>query len=489
MSDIVGLTKAFQSCRLVVFGDVMLDRFHYGGAHRISPEAPVPVFHGDRVDAVLGGAGNTARNVASLSAQARLVGLIGDDAMGGAVECVAARERGLDPMLEREPGRSTIVKTRLVAKGQQLIRVDEEPVEPIAPETAARLLDRLEQALEGADLLVLSDYLKGVLTPATIAGAVERAHAVGVRVVVDPKARDLRRYAGVDLIKPNAREAELMSGVSCHDDAGAVEAARRIAEGLGGAIVVITRGVQGMTIRTNENGEEQVAHLPTEALEVFDVSGAGDTVMASLALALAAGAPAISAARLANVAAGLSVGKIGTAVVSASELEEAARRSELREGANKVVSREAAADTVRMWRDDGFKTVFTNGCFDLIHPGHVSLLRQAAEFGDKLVVALNTDASVKRLKGEGRPIQNERARAEVMAALAGVDLVVLFDEDTPLETIEALRPDIVVKGTDYKPEEVVGGDIVRSYGGEVKLAQLQPGHSTTEAVRRASEGA
>ena len=488
MTRILGLTNAFADRRIVVFGDVMLDRFHYGTATRISPEAPIPVFRGERLDVVLGGAGNTARNVASLSGQARLVGLIGEDQMGDAVIETARAQTGLKPHLIREAGRNTIVKTRLVARGQQLLRVDEEPGDPVGEATAERLLDALDQALDGADMLILSDYLKGVLTPKTIAGAVERAHAKGARVLLDPKSRDLRRYAGVDVITPNTREAELLSGVSCDDDEGCITAARTISEALGGAIVVLTRGARGMTVVSRESGEETVVHLPTEAQEVFDVSGAGDTVVASLALALAAGAPTADAAHLANIAAGLSVGKVGTAVVGPEELDNAVQRSVLREGGHKIVSRDAAANAARMWREDGRSVVFTNGCFDIFHPGHVSLIRQAAAMGDRLVVALNSDASVKRLKGESRPIQDEAARAEIMSAMTGVDLVVIFDEDTPYEAIKAIQPDILVKGADYAPDEVVGADIVEARGGAVRLVNLEPGYSTSAAVERASQG-
>jgi D-beta-D-heptose 7-phosphate kinase/D-beta-D-heptose 1-phosphate adenosyltransferase len=363
-----------------------------------------------------------------------------------------------------------------------LLRLDEETSAPVEAATAKKLLAAYAEALKSADIVVLSDYAKGVLTPSLIARIIGLAREKGVPVVVDPKTRDVRRYAGASVLTPNAWEAEAISGVDCHDDSGAEQSARAIRDVADVDCVILTRGSQGMTIFSGDGPD--VTHIPTVATEVFDVSGAGDTVVAALALALGAGADKATAARIANAAAGLAVAKPGTATVSARELR--AVLGGLKDlGDPKIVDRQTASEVVADWKRQGLDVGFTNGCFDLLHPGHVDLLRKARAACDRLVVALNTDASVKRLKGEGRPVQNEHSRALVMSAIKSVDLVTFFDEDTPAELIEALRPTCLVKGSDYTEAQVVGAEFVRSYGGRVFLAPLQIGHSTTSIIARA----
>lgn len=467
---------------LIVFGDIMLDRYTFGDSTRISPEAPAPVFRADRVEEMVGGAGNVARNIASLGGQAVLIGAIGEDAPGDALLAAAKATPGLTPRLSRADFARTSVKNRYVAKNQQMLRVDEEDITPPPAAILDAILDELEQALAaGASALVLSDYAKGMLSREAIERACALAAAHQVPIIVDPKSRDMSRYRGATVITPNAKEAEEASGLDCSTDEGAAQAAQRLAEQSDTPIIVLTRGPQGMTIRDRDGS---VHHLPTTAQEVFDVSGAGDTVVAALALGLAAKADAYTAAELANRAAGIVVGKVGTAIVSAAELHIACHGDG--PDGRMIVDLEGARKACLAWQDQGLDVVFTNGCFDLIHPGHISLLGFAKSQGDRLIVALNSDASVQRLKGPSRPVQNEASRATVMEALRDVDLVVIFDEDTPLECITAIGPDVLVKGADYSEEDVVGGDIVKARGGRIALAPLIQGQSTTAAIARAN---
>ena len=486
MSAEHAILSAFGSLRVVVFGDVMLDRFVFGDVQRVSPEAPIPIFRFRRDDHALGGAGNVARNVARMGGHATLVSVIGDDATGAALLAAASREAGLTASFAVDASRRTTLKTQFVAQGQQLLRVDEEISDPVAPALSQDLRQRIEAAIEKANALILSDYAKGVLTEASIAAALSTARLSGAIVIVDPKGRDLRRYAGATAITPNALEASQATGIDCENDEGAARASHAIAAVTGCSAVVITRGARGMTVLGDAQGTGFIVHLPTEVRQVYDVSGAGDTVVAALALALSAGAPVEKAAQIANLAAGVAVGKIGTAAVEATELRRAINASAVLAHDEKIVDLETAAGIARSWRLQHQRVVLTNGCFDLLHPGHTVLLQKAKAMGDKLIVAMNSDESIKRLKGPGRPVQNEAARAVVMAAIAPVDLVVIFPEDTPLRAIEAIRPDVLVKGADYAIEDVVGRDIVETYGGRVALVPLEKGYSTSHAIRKAA---
>jgi len=480
------IVSAFAGIRVVVIGDVMLDRFVFGDVQRVSPEAPIPIFRFRHDDQALGGAGNVARNVVRMGGQATLIGVIGEDATGAALVSAASREAGLTTSLAIDAARRTTLKTRFVAQGQQLLRVDEENAVSVAAILADDLRQRIEATVENAKAVILSDYAKGVLTEATVAAALSAARGSGALVVVDPKARDFRRYAGATVITPNALEASQATGIDCDEDEGAARAGRAIASMTGCSAVVITRGARGMTVVCDAKGTDRIVHLPTEVRQVYDVSGAGDTVLAALALALSAGAPIEKAAQIANLAAGIAVGKVGTAAVEAAELRRAINQSAVLAHDEKIVDLETAAGIARSWRARDQRVVLTNGCFDLLHPGHTTLLRKAKAMGDKLVVAMNSDESIKRLKGPGRPVQNEAARAVVMASIAPVDLVVIFSEDTPLRVIEAIRPDVLVKGADYALDQVIGRDIVEAYGGRVALVPLEKGHSTSSAIRKAA---
>ena len=460
----------------------MLDRFVYGRVERVSPEAPIPVLHHQSERAMLGGAANVARNVVALGGRAVLVGVVGCDAEGDLVADRLADDDGIDGRFVRVDGHPTTVKTRFVSGIQQIMRLDVERRLEVDAATEEAIVAATLPALDGAAALVLSDYAKGVLGPGVIARVIAAARARSIPVVVDPKTRDVARYAGATVLTPNASEGTMISGIDCAVAENVDAAAKAIRETADVDAVVLTRGAHGMTIWAPAEGTDRSLDIPTVATEVFDVSGAGDTVVATLALALTAGASVSDAARLANAAAGIAVGKRGTAVVRAQELAKALGSAD--RGNPKIVSAEAAAEAVADWKAHGIKVGFTNGCFDLLHPGHVELLRKARATCDRLVVALNTDASVRRLKGPTRPVQNEEARSIVMASIESVDLVTLFDEDTPLRLIELLKPDRLIKGADYTVATVVGSDVVLAYGGEVVLVPLEEGHSTTNIIAR-----
>jgi len=473
------LIERLRGVRVGCIGDVMLDRFVEGTVERISPEAPVPVLRIGHEEAMPGGAGNVVRNLAALGARVHLASVIGDDAPGCELHDRLARIKGVEgASLLVEAGRRTPVKTRFLAGGQQLLRADAETVAPLTTESGRELLQALAGWGGRCAVAVLSDYAKGVLLGGMAPEVIAGLQAQGSRAVVDPKGADFGRYRGAEVITPNRRELAVAAGqpVAPGEEAAC---ARALQARCGLGAVLITLGRDGMLL-IDAGGD--ALPLPAQAREVFDVSGAGDTVAAVLAAALAAGAALSEAAALANTAAGIVVGKVGTAVVRPSELADAVRRRALRAGEEKLCDLAAATERVSAWRRQGLRIGFTNGCFDLIHPGHISLLSQARVACDRLVVGLNTDASVARLKGPGRPVQPEAARATVLASLAAVDAVVPFAEDTPLALILALRPDVLVKGADYRLDQVVGADEVRCWGGRVLLARIEPGFSTTATI-------
>ena len=478
--------------RILVLGDVMLDTFVYGQCTRISPEAPIPVMRIERQDVMLGGAGNVARNIAALGGTAVLVGLVGEDGAAAMLRAKIAEEPGIVADLVSDPapaGRPTTQKIRYIAAQQQMLRADIEEARPADP---APLAAAFARHIDGCDAVILSDYAKGVLTPGLLAQVIALARAAGKPVVADPKSSDVARYDGVTLMTPNAGEACAATGIACDGEDGqvALAAERMLAHMPNSPALLITRGARGMTL-ARRGGD--IRHLHALARKVFDVSGAGDTVVATLALGLAGGLPVAEATELANVAAGMAVSKPGTAVVTADELAHELRQERVQAKESKIATLEEALEIVARWRRQEeagrqgagrLRIGFTNGCFDLIHPGHVSQLAQARDACDRLIVGLNTDASIRRLKGPARPVQHEDARAIVLASLQSVDLVILFDDDTPLRLIEAIRPDVLIKGKDYTVEQVVGSDVVLGYGGSVFLADLAPGHSTTDIIAR-----
>ncbi|MGE4371747.1 MAG: D-glycero-beta-D-manno-heptose-7-phosphate kinase [Xanthobacter sp.] len=469
--------------RIVVIGDVMVDQYITGSVSRISPEAPVPVLvHGaERI--VPGGAANVAANAAALGAKVTLVGLVGQDAQANNLATALDQWPGIDlSLMVRDAARPTITKTRVMSGRQQIVRIDAENGAPLSPQAEAALVNAVQQAVSGAKVVVLSDYAKGVLSDHVIAAAIAAGRAAGVPIIVDPKRRTFEAYRGASLVTPNRLELVAATGLPDNSDEQTATAAAAAAAQFGGDVLV-TRSEKGMTLWRHGG---RVLHVPTQAREVFDVSGAGDTALAALAVTLATGETLETAVHMANAAAAVVVGKLGTAVVTRSELT-AALEATLPEGPEQgaLVEHERAARIVADWQAAGARVVFTNGCFDLLHPGHIRLLEAAAREGDKLVVALNTDASVRRLKGASRPVQDQAARARVMGALRCVDLVVLFDEDTPLEVIQTLKPDVLVKGADYREDQVVGADFVKAHGGRVALVPLVEGRSTSALVAKA----
>ncbi|HQS08744.1 MAG TPA: D-glycero-beta-D-manno-heptose-7-phosphate kinase, partial [Xanthobacteraceae bacterium] len=468
---------------VAVIGDVMVDRYILGSVSRISPEAPVPVLlHGaERI--VPGGAANVAANAAAMGAPIRLVGLVGADGEADQLRAALAPYALIDLSgLVVDAARPTVTKTRVMSGRQQIVRIDAEMSAPPSAAVEDALIASASRAMAGCSVVVLSDYAKGVLGDRVVAAVLAEARTLGVPVIVDPKRRTFEAYRGATLVTPNRRELSEATGLPDETDADAERAAQAASAQFGGDVLV-TRAEKGMTL-WRRNGT--VLHVPAEAREVFDVSGAGDTALAALALSLACGLALEASVPVANAAAAIAVAKLGTAVVTHAELTAALHHSVPQlEPAGALVARDKARTIIDRWRASGARIVFTNGCFDLLHPGHVGMLEAAAAQGDRLVVGLNTDASVRRLKGPTRPLQDETARARVIGAMRCVDLVVLFEEDTPLEIITALLPDVLVKGADYKPEDVVGADIVIANGGKLVLADLTPGQSTSTLVAKA----
>lgn len=491
-ADLVSLVEKLPATRLMCVGDVMLDHYVYGSVDRISPEAPIPVLRVERETRTLGGAGNVLRNLRALGLAPCFVSVVGNDAAGREVSRLAAgadageslgsANPAPDPEVHllQERGRATTIKTRYVAGTQQLLRADREKVAPISHPVREDLRRVLEHAAAGRRVTVLSDYAKGVLGDGIAAATIAIARAAGHVVVVDPKGTDYSPYRGASILKPNRRELSAATKLGVASEAEATAAARALIDDFELGSVLVSLSQEGMLL-VEAGGA--VHRLAAEAREVFDVSGAGDTVVAVLGAALGAGASLLDAARLANIAAGIVVGKVGTAVVHRSELEEAIVNRDALAG-QKLLPLPLALDHVARWRRNGLKIGFTNGCFDILHPGHVSLLAQARSHCDRLVVGLNSDASVKRLKGPDRPVQTAAARGAVLSSLASVDMVVVFEEDTPRELIAALQPEVLVKGADYRKDEVVGRDLVEARGGRVVLAELVPGYSTTATIAR-----
>ncbi|WP_298215509.1 D-glycero-beta-D-manno-heptose-7-phosphate kinase [Acidocella sp.] len=477
-ADLSAHLRRFSRASVLVVGDAMLDRYVYGEVSRVSPEAPVPIVTVTREVAMPGGAGNVVRNLTALGASAAFVSVVGDDQAGSDLTGLIGGQARVEPWLLVQNGRTTTLKTRYISQGQHLIRADREETLSLPEKLGERLIRIALDAMAATTVTVLSDYRKGLLSEHVCAALIAGARQLGRRLVVDPKGRDYTRYHGADLVTPNRRELAEATGLPVETEAEITVAARALLAQHEFGAVLVTRSEDGMTLVTPGD----VRHYPGEAREVYDVSGAGDTVVATLAAALAAETPLPEAARLANIAAGIVVGKVGTAVARPAEILDAIAPAT---GAlRKVVSPAAAAEAAERWRLRGYRVGFTNGCFDLLHPGHVHLLEQCRALCDRLIVGINSDASVKRLKGPSRPAQGEAARAAVLASLASVDLVCLFEEDTPLDLIRLIRPDVLIKGADYTRETVVGADLVEGWGGTVALAELLPGHSTTATLAR-----
>jgi len=471
------------SIRCLVVGDLMLDEYLWGKAERISPEAPVQVVDVVREELRLGGAGNVVNNLVALGAQVSVCSVIGEDENGWALLKDFNRHDVAIDAIFRDPARRTSRKTRVVASNQQIVRIDRESRDPLSEEMEAQVCSWISAHAGQFSVILLSDYLKGVLTSRVIETIVTTAALQGIPVLVDPKGTDFGRYRGATLLTPNRKEAEAASGLAITDNRSLEQAAGLIMEKAGLGHLLITRSEEGMSLFSST---EEAVHIPTVAREVFDVSGAGDTVLASLAVGVAAGLGMAEAARLANIAAGIAVGKLGTSTVSPDEIINAVALSHS-DSDSKIKNLDVLTAIITAEKARGKKVVFTNGCFDLLHAGHVKYLQKARSLGDLLVMGLNSDASVRRLKGEKRPLIGEDERAHILAALDCIDYVVLFDQDTPLELITALKPHILAKGGDYTADGVVGKDVVEAYGGRVELVTFVDGKSTTNIIERILE--
>ncbi len=464
---------------ILALGDIMLDRYIYGHVDRISPEAPVPVFHSQKTHYSLGGVGNVIRNLSDLKARSTLIAMCGNDSKSRELKLLVEEQSQIHPNLIHHG--STICKTRYVSSGQQLMRVDEENVQDLPLDVVNDVIDQIAKSIKDYHLIILSDYAKGFLTKELCEKVIALAKTHHIPVLVDPKGKSYEKYRGCTIITPNLKELSDVTGKKLTSDTEIVEAAMGLIHHLNIEYALITRSSEGMTL-VSKSGSTH--HLPANAREVFDVSGAGDTVIATLALAIAKGLNLLEACQIANTAAGIVVGKAGTATVHLEELEHALIYKNLQSAEQKICTLSRALDLVQTWRHQGLKIGFTNGCFDLLHGGHVHLLQLARSKCDRLIVGMNSDASVKRLKGETRPVQSEDVRALVLSAMQCVDAVILFEDDTPLNLIETLLPDVLFKGADYTVETVVGADVVKKNGGKVELISLVPGLSTTKTIEK-----
>jgi D-beta-D-heptose 7-phosphate kinase/D-beta-D-heptose 1-phosphate adenosyltransferase len=487
--DLIRRVANLGNPRILVVGDLILDRYVWGYAERISQEAPVPLLRADQREHRLGGAASVATMLRSLGAEVRLIGGVGRDSEADLVRRLLADLSIDDQYLMTLDDRPTTLKERYIGRAQdrhpqQMIRVDYETRDPIPAAVEAALLARLPSAIAESDIVLISDYDKGVCTPTLLRGLIDACRAADIRVIADPiRSTDYSRYRGVHCMTPNRLEASMATGMAIARPEDALEVGRRLVASLGMESVLVTLDRDGMAL-VRDDGRAEL--IPTRPRQVYDITGAGDMVLSVVGLCLAGGADYDEAAALGNVAGGLEVEKIGVALLSRQEILRDLIDHH-RPGDGKRLDGAALLAEVGRRRQAGQTIVFTNGCFDLLHVGHVRLLRQAAALGEYLVVGLNSDASVRRLKGPTRPINPEDARAEVLAALECIDAVIVFEEDTPLALIQAILPDVLVKGGDYRPEQVVGRAEIEAAGGRLELIPLVEGHSTTRIVGRAAE--
>lgn len=495
MSDLKKIIQEFTGKKILLIGDVMLDSFVYGHVSRISPEGPIPVLLKSKEEMMLGGAGNVFANLQAMGCDTHFIGVIGNDNAGHQVSDMVSEKRGNAAHLFGCDTRPTILKTRYVSQNQQLLRVDQEDAGSISEDLQNKIFTKAETLINDAKILILSDYGKGVLTSSLIQKLIKLAKKNNVPVVVDPKGNDFNIYKGATIITPNRNELSMAtSGMDVKTDQNIEEAAKILIKQSGIESVFATRSEDGVSVISKK---DQPIHLPTKAQEVFDVSGAGDTVVAAIAASIAAGGDNESTAQIANIAGGLAVAKLGTAIIRQEELLRASAENNLpvikSHGISMIADTESAVEKIKLWQAQGLKVGFTNGCFDIIHYGHVNYLSQAREKCDRLVVAINYDQSVRILKGESRPINDEMARATVIAALGSVDMVVFFgaekveEDNTPSALVDILRPDVLMKGGDYTIDQLPEGQVVLAYGGEVDIMPLYEGYSTTNIIKKSAE--
>jgi D-beta-D-heptose 7-phosphate kinase/D-beta-D-heptose 1-phosphate adenosyltransferase len=503
----------------------MLDKFVYGRVGRISPEAPIPVLSISRQDLMLGGAGNVVSNLAGLGIGVDLIAVTGADEARQSLDTLLEDIYNLHCSLVKDENRPTSIKSRFLAGHQQLLRADHESVSDVSADVEAQIISHIDAHIDHVHAVILSDYGKGCLTQNIIEHCIKAAKTKNIPVLVDPKGQDYSRYKGASVVTPNKKElCEATHHMAVSTDEEMEKATQYLLEISGIESVVATRSADGMSVRNSSNAQGTCIHMPTIAREVFDVSGAGDTVIATIAAALATGSDLVLAACIANAAGGLVVEKVGTAAIRHDELRgflleeghilfrdieymykdtqsDAQKPNETQPQARNtitgfapVMSWSDAADQVARWKARGLKVGFTNGAFDILHQGHVTYLAKSRAECDRLIVGLNCDASIKRYKSADRPVNAQDARAHVLCALQSTDMVVIFgenpeEEDTPLMLMQALRPDIITKGADYTLDQVVGADFVQSYGGEVRLIDLEDGFSTTNTIKKMSSAA
>jgi D-beta-D-heptose 7-phosphate kinase / D-beta-D-heptose 1-phosphate adenosyltransferase len=473
------IESGFGALRILIIGDVMLDRSIWGDVDRISPEAPVPVLRSVRTTSAPGGAANVAMNLVGLGVSVAQAGFWGDDAEMRELRALLAPAKvdlsGMVASLH-----PTISKTRVTARNQQLLRLDVESAEPRAAAEHQALLERGLELVRTADAVILSDYDKGALSAPLCQAVIALARQRRIPVLADPKGRDFRKYAGATTICPNLQELGLVTGIPSRNLAPLLAAAQQLVGELGIDYMTVTMSEKGIRILY----PDRVFHSPTRAREVFDVTGAGDTVIATLAASLAGGLDPETAVTLANIAAGIVVAKTGTAPISRHELVAEFTASAQMKAPDKILDLPHLLVRLAEWRASGDRIVFTNGCFDILHVGHITLLEQCREFGDKVIIGLNSDASVRGLKGPTRPLVSESERARVLAALGATDAVIIFDQPTPQELIQAVRPDVLVKGGDYTASTIVGADDIVTWGGRVEIVPTVTGASTTSTIRK-----
>lgn len=475
----------FRDQRVLVIGDVILDHYVRGSVSRTSPEAPVPILAVQGEEWLPGGAANVAKNITALGARAELVGVVGDDDAYRRLREIFHRDAWLKPHLLVESKRITTLKTRCVAQGQQMLRFDHENTRPISEKTRADAIRRVGKLLGQCTGVILSDYGKGFLQPELIGEIIREARDRGLKVLVDPKGRDYRRYAGATVLTPNQKEAAEASGIAIEDVDSLAAAAKVLQKTVKGDAIVITRGAAGVSAFPKRGGP---SHLPARAREVFDVTGAGDTMIATLGLALFAGAKLDEAAQLGNLAAGIVVGRAGVASVSVDSLRVVCQEGDEESGRRKLVTAAELEQICRSLHQNDRKIVFTNGFFDLLHHGHVRLLSEARKMGDCLIVAINSDASTRRLKGKPRPILKENERVDLLASLPSVDYLTIFEGNTPEELLRRINPDILVKGgVGASKQHVIGSDYVEGYGGEVRLVNFKDEPRISTILDRAAE--
>lgn len=470
----------FERCKIIVIGDLMIDEYLWGTIDRISPEAPVPVVSAERATYTLGGAGNVIKNLASLGAQVSVASVIGTGTNADILLKNFADMKVDVSGLIRDPNRPTTKKTRIIAANQQVLRIDRETTRPIPERAVSHICNFLEKHISEYHAILLSDYGKGLLSPDLLKRLINITNSYNKPVIVDPKGLDFRKYSGASIITPNKKEASLAAGIEIKDTDSLIAAGEKLLANIPVENVLITCGKNGMVLL---EGGNQPYMIPAKARQVFDVSGAGDTVLAVLGVAVAAGLPLAEGATLANIAAGIVVGKVGTAPIEKEEFQEALNIAEKRP-ISKLKDLATLTSLLNNLKADGKTIVLTNGCFDLLHAGHIRFLAKAKDMGDVLIVALDTDESVRSLKGQGRPILGEKERVQIISALDSVDYVTVFSSDKLFDLLATLRPDILTKGSNYTNETVLGHEIVEQLGGRVEIVPITEGISSSQIINQ-----